>query len=135
MQIRIDTFDLTPQVRGRYPVADISLNGARLYRTASGWRADTVEHFYQNNRETVLTFTVVRDHENLEDAASFCLTHEEEVPTKGTLELTMSYGAKTVKRWMSKALVARVTSRAIGITTWHTYEIKGGQFTNEPPTT
>lgn len=133
MQIKIGTYDLAPEIRGHRPVSNLRVNGSRVIQTAGGLRKSDVSHFDRANKETVLTFEVVREHKSIEDAMAFVVMHQVDLPTQGTVSLTMQYGVKTVRRWLANAVIPSFTAGATGLVTLHTYEIHGGAMLTEEP--
>lgn len=133
MQIKIDNFDLAPEIRGYRPVSNLRVNGSRAIQTVGGLRKEDVEHFDRFNKETVLTFDTVREHRTIEDAMAFVLMHQEDLPTQGLVILTMQYGAKTMRRWLNNAVIPNFTAFAAGTTTYHSYEIRGGTMLTAAP--
>jgi hypothetical protein len=125
MQIKLDTFDFAPVIRGHVPVSNLAIEGVRVIQTAAGLRAANVAHYDRDNREVVISFSVVREHLSIEDAMAFAVIHQEDCPTKGTLTMTATYGVKTVRRYMENTVLSRVSSRASGILTFHSYELRG----------
>jgi hypothetical protein len=134
VQIKINTYDLTPEIRGHRPVSNITINGARLFQTVGSLRAEFVQHFDRFNQETVISFDTTREHATAEDAMAFALLHEDLVPRQGLAEFTMQYGSKTIRRWLADAAVTAVASRAAGIVTFHSYELRGGEMLLQTPT-
>ena len=134
MQITIAGIDLTPRIRGHYPVFNLTINGTRLVQTVAGLRAEDIRHFDRGNRETVISFSTYREHKNVEDAHAFALIHETEAPTQGLLVLTANFGSKVVKRWVENAVLPKVLSTVVGIVTFHSYEIRGGGVLSTEPT-
>ncbi|PTY03092.1 hypothetical protein DB346_07515 [Verrucomicrobia bacterium LW23] len=135
MKITIGTYTLADDLDAQLLTGPggLQISGADQVQHAALLRATSMASFNRGNRQTALSFTVVRRHASLRDAEHFLLTHERDLPRSGLVTLTArSPGGAEVSVYLPAASVTP-QSRYAGLTTRHSYTIQGGALLTAPP--
>lgn len=115
-------------------VSNFRIQSARVAQVAEFVRAAQVQTFDRGNRKTTITFNVSREHTTIRNCEAFLLAHIGQVPNKGliTLQAKETSGAVT-ERYLKDALCEVVDASYDGVTSFHSYQLIGGDILTEKP--
>lgn len=115
-------------------VSGWQLDGERDVQVIKGIRAVEVTPVDRQNTATSLKFTVTRDHDTIEAAELFAMTHELELANKGVLVMTASAGQANQAVVYLKAQLKNVSVKYEGMLSMTTYTFMGGKTATKRPT-
>lgn len=115
--------------------ADLRIVERRLTQVTEFVRAVDISTFDRKNKQTTITFSVTRQHASIRGAGVYMLEHATKLPNRGlvTIEARDTNGSLT-RRYLKNAMISSVESRQLGVSTFHSYEIVGGQMLTTKPT-
>ncbi|NQT93221.1 MAG: hypothetical protein HQ559_10705 [Lentisphaerae bacterium] len=120
------------KVTGAGP-SGLVINGERLAQERPLLRAAERLTKDRANLKTEVSFSVAREHESLQDAWVFALTHYAGLPGEGLVTFEASNSAGAVKRlYLVDATLSVTGHKADGVRTTHTYKIQGGAMSESP---
>lgn len=114
--------------------SDLQVEVAGAVQTGEFVRAVQARSWHRGNRRTSLRFGVTRLHDSLPAAMAFLTLHAAEMSVEGLLviEYRGSNGQRG-ERYLPECVVASVSSRHTGCTTFHEYQLVGGLLTSVRP--
>lgn len=135
MRILIDTTllcdpDLPSQCIGP---TGLSLQGQAIVDEVAFFRAAALTYFNREGERVEMQFRVQRIFETNRLAERFCLTHRNNVPRQGLLQITVGIGADTEDIYLEDAIVEPSIVSLVGTVVIVQYSIKGGLFTTDVP--
>lgn len=135
MEIKIGTYTLV-NLQAPAGVRDFRINGRRLVQPARFLRGDQTRYYARGNRATEVRFDVIRSHASTREAEVFALMHDTQLPEQGLASFSAeaSNGALT-RRYLIDAVVEITETEVTGLTTRHSYIIRGGSMSTTPTTT
>jgi len=113
-------------VEARGP-SGLRVAGGPILETVSFLRADTAKIFNRGNVTWQGSFTVWREHLDIESAQDFLMLHPAELPTADDMvcEVTLNNGAV---RYLTTPFIEIQDSNIKGSRTEHTYRLTGGRL-------
>ena len=115
-------------------VEDFQIEEQREMQVAHFFRGKQVTPYDRGNKQTTIRFTVWREHKTLRHSEVFALEHAKKVPGSGLLKI-MSRIANGVStdRWFEATVCAVTRSGYLGVSTFHSYELIGGEVLDKNP--
>lgn len=130
MKIRLGQIELARGLAHRESPTRLSLATAREAQVVRVVRAVTAAIFDRGNARTVVTFTVVRRHENVERALRFAAVHPLALANEvGSLTLVSEDGTAAAETSLGDATLRSLHCQPAGIITSTDYEFVGSQLT------
>jgi len=148
MKVTIGTFTLaehdftsTPAGHQATTLKSTAVSDFRINREVAGQiaefvRAAQVKTFDRKNRKTSISFSVAREHTTIRNCEAWILEHSTKLPNSGlvTLQAKSDSGASS-ERYLQDAVLVVAESHYEGASSFHTYQIIGGDILTEKPKT
>lgn len=134
MKITIGNFTLADH--GPLTPSGLKINGQRVAQVVEFPRAEEVEVFNRGNASNTYSFSVTRKHATPADAEAYILEHETDCPVQDlvTFEIKKANGQVTL-RYVRNGMLQTLERGYHGCSTFHSYQIIGGQMLVKKPTT
>lgn len=109
----------------------LRVGGQQVVQEAQLFRALQSTFYARGNHSQSISFSVVRLHNNEEDAGWFMLTHYAAIPKTGNLVFTIGSGVSERSALLTNAVLQGTPEiRQEGCTTFTTYNLVGGLLSN-----
>lgn len=132
MIIKINDFVLCDV--GQLAPDTLRINGRRVTQTAQRIRAAAAAVWNRLNTVTTISFSVVREHQDVLTAESFLIQHEVEIPQSGVVSFKCyNIGGSESVFYLDCGGLETTEASYIGCSTQHTYTLTGGRITTEKP--
>ncbi len=128
MRVKIGDFVLCDGVN-ELPT-NLSVDQSRETQVAQGLRWTKKKVFDRQNKQTTVTFEVIREHDNFGAAQDYIISHGLAVPNNGLVEFRCLNGTS---RWLQASSCQTLKSNHTGNTTFHTYSLVGGEISATKP--
>lgn len=132
MKILIQTgsqsFDLCKGADQSENVEHFAINGRELVQEPEGFlRATKTKTFARGNTKTRVRFTITKEHADFRTCEEYILDHHATIPKTGSVKF-IAEGSGQTERTLSDASLVSHDRDHIGVTSIHTYEFTGGDF-------
>lgn len=132
MRVLINDFILGD--RGIEGPNQFRVSPARLSQEVNPIRADYASFLDRGNKRKQITFSVTKQHKSYAAAEIYILDHDEVVPTQGLVTFECAKdGGGLIKRYIANAMLEALECSHLGVSTFHTYQIKGGKIADKKP--
>ena len=116
------------------PQANLRVNGQRVLQVVDLARAEWVTVRGRGNRRTLVSFETTELYDSEWEASVAILDRDAEVPETGLVEIVITDGGRTVKRWMNGGGVESVQMLGRkGATVRWGYQLIGGEMLKAKP--
>lgn len=130
VKIKVDTFDLTPAVRGFRGTSGLSVARSSTSQVLGGLRKNYVTFADRKNRQRSMSFSSHYEFTTVDDGEQWILDLDEKLPNQGLVEITTNANAR--RRWLPGALV-RCETRQIGLLVVASFRIDYAEVLKEKP--
>lgn len=97
-------------------------------------RAEYATFLDRGNKRKQISFSVTKQHNSYAAAELYILDHDEDVPTQGLLTFQMKKdGGGVIERYVENAVIEALECSHLGVSTFHTYQIKAGKIVKKKP--
>lgn len=107
---------------------DLDVVGRRMIQQNTPLRAADAKFRDQGGRSSVITFSATREWPNLAEAFAYVLDSRDTIPGSGNVTFEITDVGAVQKRTLQDCVISQVRSRAMGVTSHHTFEIQGGKL-------
>ncbi|PTY02567.1 hypothetical protein DB346_08445 [Verrucomicrobia bacterium LW23] len=136
MRITINNYELANDVDALVVTGpdQFDISGVDAEQMVQLIRGASTQFYDRENRQTTMSFTVSRLHASLMAAEFWLITHERDVPRRGlvTIRVRNPSGGQEASAYLAGAMLTPRSGYS-GLTTLHTYQLRGGVFLSSPP--
>jgi hypothetical protein len=119
----------------KWAISGFAPDQERNVQIGAGTRAPYIECLGRDNRRNQITFRVDRTHSDYAAATIYAMTHHDEVPIIGLVEISQQFSGGIKRLWYANAGISNVRCDLLdGVTTVFSYTITAGQALTTKPT-
>ena len=115
-------------------VNNFRISQQRSDQVAEYFRGASVQVFDRGNKRTSVTFEVARLHPTLRASEVYVLEHATKIPNRGLVILeSKTPNGPVTRRYLNNAECEVVDASYEGVSTFHSYQILGGEILTKAP--
>jgi hypothetical protein len=108
----------------------LAVSEKRQTQIVQGLRWSQVKALDRINKQTTVSFEIIRGFDTLGQAEKFMMIHGSQVPDNGLATFTAFDGSST---FLAATQIENIAGKQTGATTFHTYQMVGGAVTQTKP--